>query len=170
MNPSATNSYLETGVLTATPQKLQLMLIEGAIRFIHRARHLWQNGEDEQASEALIRAQQIVAQLLGALDNQVDPQLVGKVASVYLFAFRSLVEANLRRDEERLAEALKVLEAERQTWSELCEKLRGQAEGGDAADVSFPQSSTGVPPVVVPDATPGFPPAGEMSGGLSLEA
>ncbi|MDB5290844.1 MAG: Flagellar protein FliS, partial [Phycisphaerales bacterium] len=33
MNPQAAQNYLRTRVLTATPEQLQMMLYDGAIRF-----------------------------------------------------------------------------------------------------------------------------------------
>ena len=122
MQPATRTSYLETEVMTASPQKLQLMLIEAAIRSIERARRHWRAQEDEQAAEALIRAQQIMTELLAGLNHDVKPELTRKVAAVYLFVFRSLVDAHLRRDEEKLDDTIRVLEVERETWREVCRK------------------------------------------------
>ena len=138
MKTSARDSYLEAKILTATPQKLHLMSIDGAIRFATQARHFWEAGEDERASDSLIRAQQIVSQLLGGLDHQVAPQLTGKVASVYLFVYRALVEANLRRDVEKLDDAMRVLEIERETWRLVCAELAGLDDA--AADAPYRRS------------------------------
>lgn len=123
MEASAQESYLVTEVMTAAPQKLQLMLIDAAIRWAEKARRLWREQNDEQASEALIRAQEIVGQMLGSLNPEPAPELVRKVAAVYLFIFRSFMEANLRRDEGKLDDALRVLRTERETWRQVCEKL-----------------------------------------------
>jgi flagellar protein FliS len=122
MQASACENYLATDVMTATPQKLQLMLIEAAIRSAERARDRWQAGEHGQADAALIHAQQIVGELLAGLNREADADLVKKVASVYLFVFRTLMEANHERDETKLNDALRVLEVERETWRRVCEQ------------------------------------------------
>ena len=116
MQPSARDNYLVTEVMTATPQKLQLMLIEAAIRSVERTRQHWQAGEEEPACQSLIRAQEVIGELLGSLNAEVDSDLVKKVAAVYMFVFRSLMEANYDHDEEKLEGALKVLQVERETW------------------------------------------------------
>ena len=82
MTHSATEDYLATEVMTAAPQKLQLMLIEAAIRSAERARQNWRDGNNEAAMEALCHAQKVVSELLSGLNREVDPKLVGKVASV----------------------------------------------------------------------------------------
>ncbi|OHB65920.1 MAG: hypothetical protein A2V70_02985 [Planctomycetes bacterium RBG_13_63_9] len=127
MQRSARDSYLATEVLTATPQKLQLMLIEAAIRFAERARADWQADDDEQAADALGRAQQVVGELLAGLNRQLDSPLVKKIASVYLFVFRNLMEASCQRDEKKLDDALRVLQVERETWCQVCRKLGGES-------------------------------------------
>ena len=125
---SASSSYLANDVMTATPQKLQLMLIETAIRSVERGRKQWQEGGDDKACEALIHAQEVVGHLLGSINRDVDPGLAAKVASVYLFVFRSLMEANYDRDEKKLADALRILKMERETWRELCKRQGGSPE------------------------------------------
>ena len=45
MLPTPRDAYLETQVLTATPQRLRLMLIEGAIRKITAAQAAHEAGD-----------------------------------------------------------------------------------------------------------------------------
>ncbi len=137
---NAPQSYLVTEVMTAAPQKLQLMLIEAAIRAAQRARQHWQAQEDLQASECLIRAQEIVGEILSALNYEVKSELVKKVAGVYLFLNRTLLDASLTRDINKLDEALRVLSVERETWRQVCEKLAGSPD-----DQSLPENAA-LPP------------------------
>lgn len=123
MDSSARDRYLTTEVMTATPQKLHLMLIDGTIRLAQQARRHWQaGGEDEKACEAIIRAQEIVTQLLAGLNRRENPDLSNKVAAVYLFIFQALVDAGMNRDARRLDEAVRVLKVERETWWQVCQQ------------------------------------------------
>ena len=135
MSVSSPGSYIETEVMTASPQKLQLMMIDAAIRFAKRAKLHWEADEDEKACDVLIRAQQVMGELLGGLNREASPQLVGKIASVYVFVFRNLMEAALERDVEKIDGAIKVLEAEQETWRQVCQKLAEEKsiEPGPAA-------------------------------------
>lgn len=173
MPASARDTYLETEVLTATPQKLQLMLIDGALRFIELARRHWKNDEDEKACEALIRSQRIVTELLGGLNKDVDPDLAGKVASIYLFVFRTLLSANNERDEEKLDDVVRILNIERETWRQVCEKLGAENSADQATDrVSLsstgPASPTSAP--LPPNLTPDSGYSDGVSSGISFEA
>jgi len=123
MNLSARDNYLTTEVMTATPQKLQLMLIEAALRMGQQTIEHWKANEEEQAVDTLIRCQQIITELLCGLQPDQDSELVRRVASVYLFIFRSLSVAHLERSEQKVADAMSVLEIERETWQQVCAKL-----------------------------------------------
>ena len=156
------DAYLVTEVMTAPPQRLHLMLIEGAIRFIHKARKHWAAKEDAQAGEALIRAQEIVAQMLAGFKRDVDPELIDLVAAVYSFVYRSLVEASLRRDDARLADCLRILEIERDTWRQLCERSpAAPADGGSLRPSPMPP---------IPPGALDMPPMETFPGRCSLEA
>lgn len=122
---SAGDNYLTTEVTSAPPQRLQLMLIEGALRFGLKAQAHFERDELNEASEAILRSQEIVAHLLAALRPEQEPALVQRVSAIYSFVFRSLVTAYLKRDVAKLGDALKVLQEERQTWKEVCQKMEG---------------------------------------------
>ena len=78
MSASARDEYLAQQVLTAPPERLQLMLIEAAVSAAQRARTLWQSAWAEPVGLAILRCQKIVAQILGRLAvNSQDP-LVGR--------------------------------------------------------------------------------------------
>lgn len=117
-----TSSYLESKVLTATPQRLHLLLIEGAIRFARQAEDALRRGDEMAAAVPLLRVLDILGEMLvGVRENKSD--LTQKIAEVYLFIFRRVSEAKINADAEALNEALRLLEFERQTWQQLCEKL-----------------------------------------------
>jgi flagellar protein FliS len=125
------SSYFESKVLTAPPQRLQLMLIEGAIRFTRQAQEAFRLGDRVAASAALLRTIDIVGELLAAARaNNTD--LNKKVADVYWFLFRRIGEAKINFDAVALAEALRLLEYERETWQLLCDKLSNSSPA-DAA-------------------------------------
>ena len=161
MQSSVPDSYLETEVMTATPQKRQLMLIEGAIRFIERTRGHWQAGKNDEACETLVRAQELVTELLSGLSSEVNPDLVRKVAGIYLFVFRKLVDAHPHRDEKKLDDALRVLEIERGTWREVCREL---------ANTTAPPQDSGPEKPPIPDLSTDSGIGPDASTGLSLEA
>src|ERR1700675_919047 len=102
MNPQAAQNYLRTKVLTATPEQLQLMLYDGALRFAEQAKIALQQKNYEQSHNLIGRAQKIVAELVSSLKHDVSPELCGKLASLYNYAYRSMVTANVDHNVEAL--------------------------------------------------------------------
>jgi flagellar protein FliS len=145
MHSIAPAEYLVTEVLTAPPQKLQLMLIEAALRFSAKAKKHWRAGQNAEAGEAILRAQEIVSEILSGIRPEADRDLANKVSAIYGFVFQCLVAAHIRSDAGKLDEAVKVLEVERETWQSLCARM------------SHTQA-------------PVEPPALQISGGFSLRA
>jgi len=116
------DEYFTMQVLTAPPQKLHLMVIEAAIRAAQQAQTTWDNEDRGLSCEALIRAQECVAQLLAGLNRDCGLELVHKLAGLYAFVLRRLRDANIHRDRQALDEAMKILTMERQTWQMVCQQ------------------------------------------------
>jgi flagellar secretion chaperone FliS len=132
MDANRREEYLVTEVMTAPPQKLQLMLIDAAIRFAVKAKEQWRTGANVEAGEAVLRCQQIVTEIMAGIRSDADRALAGKISAIYAFVFRCLVAAHLRSDASKLDEAISVLQVERETWQELCIRLADAPAAGES--------------------------------------
>jgi flagellar protein FliS len=119
-------SYLESKVLTAPPQRLHLMLVEGAIRFGRQAELALQSGNHIAAAGPLLRTLDILGELLAGV-RESKGELNTKLTELYWFMFRRMSQAKINGDAAALAEVLKLLEFERQTWQLLCDKLNADS-------------------------------------------
>lgn len=129
-NPSE-NPYLHDAVMTATPEQLQLMLYDGCIRFTQQAHDAIENKDYETSYEKLTRAQHIILEMQNGLNYDVNRDLCERVASIYSFIYRKLVDACVQRDVQAVDDALKVLRIERETWQILVDKVSKIRDGGD---------------------------------------
>ena len=119
----AQKTYIEREVATASPQKLQLMLIEAAIKNVHRVKNFWENKDPEGAFQSLTRVQDIVTEILCSFDAKAWPEITQTLSAIYVFIFRKIVAVRGPDDMASLDEALRVLMAERESWKEICEKF-----------------------------------------------
>jgi flagellar protein FliS len=131
-------NYLKTKIFTATPEQLQLMLYDGAIRFAEQARAALQQKNWEQSCELLSRAQKIIAEMTASLKHEVAPDLCGKLASLYNFVYRKLIEANIEHKLEAVDEALSILRYQRETWVMLLDQLARSKAAVAASKLDVP--------------------------------
>jgi flagellar protein FliS len=124
--------YLETQVSTATPQRLRLMLIEGAIRQARLTAENWRQQRDNEALESLIRCRAMVGELLSGV-REGESELGRTVVGLYVFLFKTLTDLRVSRDAAALEAAIAVLEEERQTWSQLCQQFANAPDAGSRA-------------------------------------
>lgn len=142
MSQQAAANYLRTKVLTATPEQLQLMLYDGAIRFTEQARAALQKADYEASYNGISRTQKIITELNGALKHDVAPELCGKLASLYNFVYRKLIEANVEHKVESIDEALSILRYQRETWAMLLDQLGKKKAAAAATKIEMPTPST----------------------------
>ena len=121
-------TYIESEVATAAPQKIQLMLVEAAIKNIHRVKRFWETNDLEGAFQSLTRIQDIVTEILSSLDMKNSPEIAQSLAAIYMFIFRKIVAVRGPEDMASLDDALKVLMVERQSWKEICEKFGAKTD------------------------------------------
>lgn len=141
MNPQGAQHYLRTKVLTATPEQLQLMLYDGALRFGDQARAALVNQKYEESYTLITRVQKIVLELTSTLKHDVAPDLCSKLAALYSFVYRRLVDANVAHELQALDEALEVLRYQRETWAMLMLELQKKKAGAAARQLDMPAPS-----------------------------
>ncbi len=165
MSQAQANTYLRNRVLSADPLELRLMLFDGAVKFCRQAADAIGKSDWEGMYNGLIRAQKIVMELNTSLKHDVSPDLCARLAALYTYIYRRLVDANLERDDAPIHEAINLLEYERETWRLLIDKA-GEAERRDLP--AHPTAHAGQP---IPDAPLGRigPPADAPRQHLSVE-
>lgn len=138
--PKNGGEYLKTKVMTASPEELQLMLYDGAIRFCEQGRVAMENKEIEKSYKLLSKAENIVMELMTAMRDDVSPEICGNLRRLYLFCYEKMVTTNVSKNIDDLDEAIKILKHIRETWLMLMDKLRAEraagAENGESADAS----------------------------------
>jgi flagellar secretion chaperone FliS len=121
MDAAAREQYLSSQVFTATPERLHLMLIGGAIRYATLLRDAIVAGDIECASIAGEKCRDILSEMLLCVQRDAH-EAAKRVRSIYTFLIREVADAQIRRESGRMEGVLKVLEIERDTWTEVCEK------------------------------------------------
>ena len=116
--------YRATKVETAGSVDLVVMLYQGAVRFIRLGIEALERDDAKTAHTNLVRAQDIVVELLGSLNREAGGQIAVQLASVYDYCFRRLVAANVKKDPEPAREVVRILRDLGPAWQEIAAQQR----------------------------------------------
>ncbi|MBS4054454.1 MAG: flagellar export chaperone FliS [Thermaerobacter sp.] len=122
--PNPYQVYQQQSVMTASPGDLTLMLFNGCLKFMGRAELALGKKDLAGAHEALLRAQDIVAELMSSLDMQYE--VSSNLLALYEFIYRHLVQANIKKDPSLIAEAVALVAELRDTWAEAVQVTRAR--------------------------------------------
>jgi|GEM_PF-436337 len=122
-NPQPVNAYLRTKVLTAGPEELRLMLLDGAIKFAVQGRDGLLRKDYEASFNGISQCRDIICELMTSIRPEHDPALAERVLSVYSFIFSEITQASMDKDTAKLTKVIELIMYERETWSLLIQKL-----------------------------------------------
>lgn len=119
--------YREQMVMTASPAKLIELLLDKAISVIEDAKALIEEKNFKGANEKIIRAQDIVMELNLSLDVEGGGDIAKNLRALYNYMYRTLVEANIKKDVKKLDEVKTLLSDLLSTWQEAMKKAGSTA-------------------------------------------
>jgi len=125
-------AYRESAVLTAPPERLVVMLYDGARRFLYQAATAMRDGDVPAAHERLRRAEKIVEHLLATLDMS-QGEVAARLEAIYVFCLERLADGRMKQDPDQLETVSELLGELRDAWAELAD--RG-VTAGDAQAVA----------------------------------
>lgn len=129
MMPNPYQQYQSTQIQTASTGDLILLLYDGALRFLGRADLAISERRLDQASTDIGKAQDIVLELLSGLDFERGGDLAVQLRELYVFIYNALIEANIKKDAEKVRTAIRLLDRVREAWRSV---IRGSAAAAPA--------------------------------------
>src|SRR5262245_47469769 len=117
------HQYQRTQAETASPGELVVMLYKGAIKFLGSARQNLDVGDLEATNRQLLRAQEIILELMISVDVGVGP-VARNLFDLYEFMHRHLVQANIRKDERLIEEVEALLRELTPAWEQAVQANR----------------------------------------------
>ena len=138
-NPYA--SSLDAKILSATPLELVNLLYQAAIEAVQAARHHLVRGEIAQRGRSIMRAVELLTELAKSLNHEKGGELSVRLAAIYDYSQRTLLDANFRQTDDGLAEVENLLKTLQDAWSNI-ESSRTAAPA-DANSGSYGASARG---------------------------
>ncbi len=111
------NKYKNDSVNTASPVELIIMLYDGCVKNIKIAKLHLEENNIEQASASLIKAQDIVDELIRSLDMSYP--ISEELMRLYDFISYELVQINVTKDMNRADPLIEILLELKSAWTEV---------------------------------------------------
>jgi flagellar protein FliS len=111
------NRYLQDSVSTASPGRLLVMLYDRLVMDLIQGEEALRAQNRELSAERLTHAQDIILELRTTLDVDAWAGAPG-LASLYGFLLTELIQANIKRDADKVAACRAVVEPLRDAWRE----------------------------------------------------
>lgn len=120
-NPYAShkNDYLINQVMSASPNKLIEMLIEGAIRSVKKAEMAIEYKKIEAANNEIVHAQDIVDELKFSVNKEIEGDIPQQLISTYDVVEQELIQANIHKDKNHLEIAVTILNELLDAWKQI---------------------------------------------------
>ena len=124
---NAYNAYKQNSVTTASPGELTLMLYNGCLKFLGRAKLAIGDKNIQDRNYYIQRSQAIIAELMSTLN--MDIEISKQMLPLYEYMNRRLTEANIKNDVAIIEEVEGLVTEFRDTWKEVIKITRQQQYG-----------------------------------------
>lgn len=133
INAEAYSQYKKSTVETVSPEKLLIMLYNGAIKNINNAKKAINEKDINRAHSEIMRAEEIIVELMSTLN--MDYAISAKLFALYEYFYYQLTQANAKKDIALLNEVEGFLLELRETWLEAIKSIKS-SQAADNPDVA----------------------------------
>lgn len=129
---NALNAYKQNSVTTASPGELTLMLYNGCLKFLSKAKVAISEKNVQDKNFNLQKAQAIINELITTLNMDYD--ISKQMYPLYDYMNRRLIEANIKNDIVIIEEVEGLVSEFRDTWKEVI-KINRQQQFGNSGQI-----------------------------------
>jgi len=122
------NAYKQSDIETADRGKLLLMVYDHCIRWCAVAREAIQAKQIAKRTQAIFKVQDGLTELICSLDMEKGGDISKNLRRLYDFYSQHLTEANLKNNEQNVAEVQAMMESLREAWVGAIANVRQNKE------------------------------------------
>jgi flagellar secretion chaperone FliS len=119
MYSNGIQSYVKTDISTSDPVKLVIMCYEGAIESLKLAKEKIKEKDYEKKAKAIIKAQDIIDELLCSLDFEKGGAIASNLSSLYNYMLRRIVHGDVHKDMGAIDEVIGMLDELLSAWQSI---------------------------------------------------
>ena len=132
MNPYL-KQYQKNEVETASPEKILILLYDGAIQFLNKAKIAMEQKNIPEIHNNIMGCENIISEFIETIDLENGGEFAVRLKALYQYFYNTLVMANIKKDESKIDEVLRHLVDLRATWKQaiaIANSQRAQLSSG----------------------------------------
>ncbi len=110
--------YQKNEVETASPEKILILLYDGAIQFLNKAKIAMSQKNIPEIHNNIIGCENILLEFINTVDLENGGDFAVRIQALYQYFYNTLVQANIKKDESKIDEVLRHLIDLRATWKQ----------------------------------------------------
>lgn len=111
--------YQDTAVTTQSPQRIVIMLYDGAVKFLKLAIDAMEDRNYEAKAQYISRAMDIINELNAVLDMEAGGEIAENLRKLYIFMLSHLNHASIKMDTQMINDVIGLLEELNKGWQEI---------------------------------------------------
>lgn len=128
-NNTYLNEYKKNQVETATPEQILILLYDGAIQYLNKAKIAIEQEDDETLHTNIFACEKIIIEFMNTLDMEKGGEVAQNLYRLYEYFYRTLVSAGISKSVEKIDEVLRHLKNLRDTWQKAIVIAKAEREG-----------------------------------------
>ena len=121
-------SYRKTNITTSDPVRLIIMCYEGVIDNLKLAKEKIKEKDYEKKAKAIIKAQDIINELICSLNFEKGGEIARNLRSLYGYMLKRILYADVNRDMGAIDEVIGMLNELLSAWQEVALKPESQVQ------------------------------------------
>ena len=123
-------AYQRNQLTTTDSGTVLLMLYQGAIDSVKRARESMERGDMAEKGKHILRANDIISQFLASLDYEIGGELAQNLEGLYRYMLDQMLVANVKNEPKPLDVVASLLITLKQGWEEAVATQRKKVAQG----------------------------------------
>lgn len=119
MNKNAAQHYKEQQILNATPAERIVLLYNGAIKFLLKAKEAIDEQNVQERFNNNKRASDIIFYLQDTLDMEKGGEIATNLHRIYGYMLRRLIDVDMKNDKEAIDDVIEKLRELNASWQKI---------------------------------------------------
>lgn len=120
LNPYV-KQYKKNQVETASPEKILILLYDGAINFLNKAKICLEEGDDDEFHKKMTGCKNIIIEFMETLDLEQGGDWALTLYNLYKYLRKVVIKSDVSKNVDGINEVLKHLSSLRETWIKAIE-------------------------------------------------